>query len=235
MASFAKLVRFGLLAILCGTVSETAAGASIGINFATEGAGANFDLAPGDVTGAVPQSNWNNAHNSDLALANLADDQGAATGASVNWSHAPLSTNVPGGTPAGILLHSAISCAPFDGIVVSNIPYASFDLYLYMAGPTRGSAIFKINHATSADLQLSVQGIIDTSGSTLFVQATPTTAGNYLFLASLPGPTLFIGGGGSAAVDGLQIVATPEPSGAALGMVGIAGLAVLVLRRRESQ
>jgi hypothetical protein len=208
----------------CGAVRA----ASIGINFATDASGANLDLAPSDLTGVIPQQQWNNAHNSDPTVVNLLDDQGAATGASMNWTHAPVSTNVPGGTPAGNLLHSAIAVSAADGIVVSNIPFGTFDLYLYMASGA-GMALFKINHAATAAEQLFVQGIVDTSGATSFTLSTPTHAGNYLVLAGASGSTLYIGG--SAPVDGLQIVATPEPSSFALAVLGLLGCLAWAGRR----
>ena len=42
-------------------LSRPAHGASIGVNFAANGSGTNLNLAPADVTGVVPQANWNNA------------------------------------------------------------------------------------------------------------------------------------------------------------------------------
>jgi hypothetical protein len=138
---------------------------------------------------------------------------------------------VPGGTPAGNLLHSAIANGPFDGIVVANIPYGTFDMYLYMAGVQAGTAIFKIDHANSAAEQLSVVGLIDISGSTIFTFSTLTQPGNYLFLGGLSGPTLYIGG--SALVEGLQIVAVPEPSSIALAAFGFIGLMAWGWRRQK--
>src|SRR5690349_11263959 len=85
------------VAILVSATRQAAYATSIGLNFSTDGSGANFDLAAGDTTGVVPQQHWNNAHNNDLSLVNLVDDRGTATAASASWNHAPQSTSVPGG------------------------------------------------------------------------------------------------------------------------------------------
>ena len=227
-----------LTACLVGAFAQTASAASIGVNFATDGTGANFDLASTDSTGAIPQQHWNNAHNTDATLSNLVDDSGNATGASITWTHSPISTNVPGGTPIGNLLHGAIISGPADSIVVSNIPYATFDLYLYIAAPnsTPSPVLFKINHGIDADHQLTVQGIPDRSLTPTFVLSTLQNAGSYLFLSGVSGSTLFIGGSGGPAVDGLQIVETPEPSSLALFIsAGICGAGWVLRRLRRSR
>ncbi|HEX3726841.1 MAG TPA: hypothetical protein VHV08_11390 [Pirellulales bacterium] len=224
-----SLVTFTCFALATG---QAVRAASIGINFATDASGGTFDLAASDLVGVLPQQHWNNAHNSDPTLTNLVDDQGTATAASISWNHAPVSTNVPGGTLLDNLLHSAIGCSPFDGIVVSNIPFGEFDLYLYMAAPAPSFAIFKINHGATAADQLSVQGIADASGTASFELATPTHAGNFLFLAGVSGSTLYIGGGGFAPVEGLQIVAAPEPSSCVLAGLALAGLVAWGWKKR---
>jgi hypothetical protein len=211
------------MCLLCA-LSQLTYGGSIGVNFATDGTGADFDLAPVDETGVVPQQHWNNANNSDPTLSNLLDDQGNGTGASITWTHSPVSTNVPGGTPAGDLLHSAVLCSPADGIVVSNVPYSTFDLYLYVAAPGTQPPLaeFKINHANSAPEQISVIGLADISGSTTFALSSLSNMGNYLYLGGVSGSTLYIGGSGFPPVDGLQIVETPEPGSVALLISAVA-------------
>lgn len=187
--------------------------ASIGVNFATDGTGASFDLGPTDITGVVPQDHWNNAHNSAATLSNLVDDLGNATGASITWDHSPISTNVIGGTPIGNLLHTAIIAGPSDSIVVSNIPYLTFDLYLYITASDSApfTALFKINHGIDAAHQLGVSGIADRSSNPIFVPSTLQSAGSYLLLDGISGSTLFIAGSGPA-VDGFQIIEAPEPT-----------------------
>ena len=209
---------------------------SIGVNFATDGSGVDFDLTPTDSTGVVLQSHWNNAHSSDSLLLNLTDDHGSLTGASVSWNnHQPLSTNVAGGTPAGNLLHSAIYCTLGSqaGITVSNIPYTTFDLYIYAAAPGTSNQleVFKINYGNTPAEQLSVQGIIDVSGGSSFVLSGTSSSGNYLYYGGLTGSTLYLNGSGGAPVDGLQIVQTPEPTSLVL-MICAAICCTLIGRRR---
>src|SRR5262245_51773772 len=111
------MFRFlGVIAGCCFVLIQVASATSIGVNFATDGTWANFDLTPTDSTCVISQQHWNNAHNADPSLTNLIDDSGNATGASIAWQHSPVSTNVAGGTPIGNLLHSGISTVPFDSI-----------------------------------------------------------------------------------------------------------------------
>ncbi len=59
---------------------RNATAASIGVNFATDSFPTDYNLAPTDVSGVLPQQNWNNAHESDPSLNNLVDSQGSPTG-----------------------------------------------------------------------------------------------------------------------------------------------------------
>ena len=229
-------VRAVAAACFLGALVQSASAASIGVNFATDGTGASFDLGPTDNTGVVPQDHWNNAHNSDATLSNLVDDLGNATGASITWGHSPISTNVAGGTPIGNLLHSAVIAGPADSIVVSNIPYSTFDLYLYISAPNTSptTVLFKINHGIDAGHQLSVSGIADHSPNPVFVPSTLQNTGSYLFLGGVSGSTLYIGGSGGPVVDGLQIMEAPEPTSLALLVCAGLGLAAVCLRRRKT-
>ena len=126
---------------------HAALASSIGVNFSNDPiANVNYDLAPTDVTGVVPQGNWNNAHQTDASLPNLIDDQGNPTGASLTaWNHAPVATSVPTGTPTGDLLHEGDAYFGNGSIQVSNIPYATYDVYAYIAGGLNGSGQFFAN------------------------------------------------------------------------------------------
>ena len=127
-----SLPLFGILTLLAGSF---AMGGSIGVNF---GSGrANADLASGSSAGVVGQVNWNNAAGNAGSLSGLSDDSGANSGAAVTWS-ADEQWSL-GGTPAdsnGTLLNGFIS-ENNDGtdssINFTGIPYASYDLYVYMS------------------------------------------------------------------------------------------------------
>ncbi len=215
-------------------VSHFASAASIGVNFSTDSFAVNYDLGPTDVTGVVAQQNWNNAHNSDASLANLIDSQGNSTGASVTWFHNPYATAVPTGTPTGDLLHSGI--ADFNGsIVVSNVPYATYDVYLYIAGGVNAGGLFFANGNTVGG-NGGPYGTLNASPS--FIPASGTDFGNYIDFPAINGSTLTLQGLATtgvqsvAVIDGFQIVPTPEPSTLVLAAVGMAALMGVARQRR---
>ena len=220
-------------------LNQDAHASSIGVNFSTDPiANVNYDLAPTDVTGVVPQDNWNNAHQSDASLPNLIDNQGNPTGASLTtWNHSPTTTAVPTGTPTGDLLHEGDAYFGNGSIQVTNIPYATYDVYAYIAGGLNGSGQFFANSDSIYDNN-GTQGAL--SPLATFIPPVGADYGNYIQFSGLTGPNLTLSGiaitGTQSYVvfDGLQIVQTPEPTSFVLLGTAAAWPVVIGCRRTRS-
>lgn len=243
-ASIAAVAGFSILFAL----GQPAHAVSIGVNFATSGTGANFDLAAADITGAVPQANWNNAHNTSPSLSNLANDQGNGTGASMTWDHNPISTPSGMGLPAYLLLSSGIALSHDPthlDVTVSQIPFTKYDVYLYFThfGSSPDVVDYNLNfnvapYAASA-MVIQDEGNRNTFTAAWAYPSPPdylNVGANYARLTGLVGPTLTISGSsdqfGDLALDGFQIVEVPEPSGLALLCIGGLGAVVAIGARR---
>lgn len=226
----------GLLVLFA--LSRSAHAASIAVNFATDGSGANFDLATTDVTGVVPQGNWNNAHNSDPSLSNLMNSAGGATSVTVSWPHLPVSTtHQMTGTPIARMMHSAIDLSSNSSylaeIKVGQIPYAKYDVYLYFTGPFGGEYTVSNLEFFAETFFYVVPGA---GGDDLFHDATMDGSfGNYIHVTNLSGPNLYIHGvedpGVVVPLSGFQIVDVPEPSSFLLGTLTVLPFAWRACRR----
>jgi hypothetical protein len=212
--------------------SHVAIATSIGVNFAFDGTGTSYDLGPTDVTGVIAQDNWNNIH--AQATPGLIDSQGGGTGATlfVSGGYVGVSSAVSPGTPTANLLHSA---ADDNGhsIVLSNIPYPTYDVYVYVAGQGSTAGLYTANSVT-------LQAYNSSDGSTAFVDAS-SPFGTYIDFVGLSGPTLTITAVGQSPstitgqyqspVDGFQVVLTPEPTSLTLFACGAICLAGIAFRR----
>ena len=195
---------------------------SIGVNFGSGRAGAS--LAPTDSAGVISQLHWNNASGATGSITNLADDSGDGSGASIVWA-ADEQWSVGGSPvePNGTLLTGFIS-ENNDGVEstinVTGIPFASYDLYVYMShdrvsedvdlkGPFGTFRLKEDNTNISAPVSFNEQ----------LSSANPDVAqtGNYAVFRSLSGGSLALslsptsGAGGSIdrnAISGIQIVET---------------------------
>ena len=109
-------------------------------------------VAPSVTAGLYPAANWNNSADvTDVftrtePLALHESDGSAVSGASATWSaagtwSARVGTGEPSAkSPDGLLLHGYIEsrAAAGAGVTVSNIPYASYDVYIHVAGGSNG-------------------------------------------------------------------------------------------------
>lgn len=200
---------------------------SIGINF---GSGrSNAALSATDVAGVIPQTNWNNAPGASGSLAVLNNDGGTASGATLSWATDEQWSE--GGTPAdanGTLLNGWISAnnnsAPDATVNVTNIPYAVYDLYVYM-NHDRGSedvdltgpfGTFRI-HENDPNITAAVSFVKQAATA----DGDPSQQGNYARFANLTDSNLRLtlapaGPQGTAdrgAITGIQIVESTPVTG----------------------
>lgn len=238
-----------IIATIALAMSATAQAASIGINFGS-GRGES-SLAAGDSAGVIAQTNWNNAPGGSGNIAVLNTDDGTASGASVSWATDEQWSAGTGVTNSNAtLLNGWISAnnsdAPDASISVSNIPFTTYDLYVYMnhdratedvdlSGPF---GTFRL-HETDADLEVDITGDVTWVQQTTSANGDDSQVGNYALFTGLTDSdlNLILGPGGvegsldRGAINGIQIVdAIPEPSSSVLAL--LAGLAGLVRRRR---
>jgi hypothetical protein len=224
---------------------------TIGANFdgGSGNGGTAFD--PGLVTGTagvVPQANWNNLDTDAGGPSTLVDSTGSPTSATVSWSAGDTWSNSEADANVGnqnaLLLNNYL-----DGgsggtatVAISNIPYASYSLYVYGlhdSGNT-GAADFSdytVNGVTQ-DVLIGGTGSNDYNADG-WVQATPSTFGDYVLFSNLTDSAITLQadlssiGNFRSPIAGFEIVpnVVPEPSSLVLYCTGAFGL-FFVGRRR---
>ena len=108
----------------------------LGINFAGgDAAGAAGSLRPVDVTGVVPQANFNNIAGGTVTDAPLNDAVGAPTGVTISYAVRTYFTGSGENTAEDVLfqgyLHNANNPV---SVLLKNVPAGSYDLYAYCVG-----------------------------------------------------------------------------------------------------
>ncbi|HEY4313085.1 MAG TPA: PEP-CTERM sorting domain-containing protein [Pirellulales bacterium] len=240
-----------LLLAICGSATAN----SIGLNFtATRFGGGPYPILPNESAGLVPQTNWNNTNplgngsTADVAspvAGTLVDNTGAATGVTVQWFNGNAEVNSSGGntTPDERLFRGAVegqffgSPSPQLEVTVSNVPYAHYEVIAYVVG---------FGFAADSSVRLGDQEFFYTQSSNFttdgFIKATATdyadrTLATYAEFDNLTGSTftleLIHQGGNRPAIDGFQIVATPEPSSWVLIVLGCGLLGLHIRQRRK--
>lgn len=139
---------------------------AIGINFEEDVTPDDLDTWPADtVNGFIPQSNWNHieAKRTDLTQADVhsptggtvVDAQGDATSLTFRSEFHQSSPNqLPGGDIARLFYGGivAVKSSSIDQpaiIDVSNVPYANYDVYVYLAGNGLTKAKLTLNPGTA--------------------------------------------------------------------------------------
>lgn len=224
---------------------------SIGINFGADEYPANpgaGTLAASDIAGVVPQGNWNNLAGAVGAASGLWGDDGVATTASVSWSSPNTWSSTGRGEENNLLtgpnrtlligyLDTGDNSATAASVTVSGLPAAfasgGYNVIVYALGGVGG------------------RGGGYTIGGTTLIGTAPfnptdleqdagvdmTDVGNYLVFSGLTGDSFTLVadatlGNFRAPINGIQIVAVPEPGAIALLAVSGCGLLALIRLRR---
>lgn len=134
----------------------------------------------------------------------------------------------------------------FDNLPTTGLWAGGYDVYLYLtptSATTDAEPISVTDGSTTFHLDLSAANTVNYSGSFTQVTSTsslsPDTAGNYVVFEGLTGSSASFNFGQPAvalpnnmAITGVQVVAVPEPTTAAL-LLGSVGM-LLAMRRRRS-
>jgi hypothetical protein len=206
-------------ATLAGMLVGSVARADIAIQFVggIQGGQTNTAMGPGETAGAVVrQANWNamsGAQGFDIALA---DDQGNVTPAVLEiFASANTWAESIADTPGDFrLMRGYLDTADTDFtlVVISGIPYATYDVYLYSRGDgfNDRQGLFYVNDLEGDN----PQACLNTGGD--FFDGTYKLGHNYLIFPGQSSSELIIfatpdpdfNGGKRAPLNGIQIVNT---------------------------
>jgi hypothetical protein len=230
---------------------------SIGLNFGADEVNGTSSgtLSPTDMAGVVPQANWNNLNGASGSASSLLANLGGspiATPITVTWS-SPNTWSTTGrgeennGFPAGgdrTLLTGYIdtgnTAATTASVMISGLDSSftgpGYDVYVYVLGGvggrggayTIGSTTLFGTAATNPSMHVQDPGVNGTDVGT-YLRFTGLTSDSFTLIADAS----VAGANFRAPIDGIQIVAVPEPAPLALLALGCAGLLVLVRRRRS--
>ncbi len=244
-----RKLTFMMTLVLALGVSASVHAASIGVNFVggQGGPGVGQDLVLDNAdgpAGVVVQSNWNNLAGVSGGPTALIDDSGALLTTTLQWGGSPnmFTTGNGSSTADHILMNGYLDTNNNSTTVLTleNIPYDVFDIIVYYdGGSTSRSGQYTVDTSTLAPI--SQIGFDNANFTGTFVQDDGTgSGGNYLLFSGLTGGGVDlinatpVGQGViRAPINGIQIVeviAVPEPTTAALGLLGVAGM---VMRRRN--
>ena len=226
------------VALLGFSAAGVANGATVSVNMSNSGI-ATSTLAPGDVAGIVAVSNWNNVDISGTTVAPtaLVDGTGAATTATFEST---LTTSFNGdsgsgnATPDHTMMQAYISWDQVDGSnpedeglleiagLGSDFTSPGYDVYLYADADAN-------NRTYSITVDGQTGTVVDSATySGAFTTGTGTDD-NYLLFSGLTASSFTIqmdSNAGRGAINGLQIVAVPEPGSMVLllSVLAMAGL-----------
>jgi hypothetical protein len=235
-------VLLGIAAVSCAEAGV------IGVNFTGGGA----PLAATDQPGVVAGANWNNEIGGSGSNLVLNDSTGAATTALLQYSATGPYAGFTGTSTGNAATNRMYSGGLFGdntrsevSVSVSNIPYASYEVFVYASADTTAGNTLSITNGV-VTFYYRGNGTFDNTATSLLLTtstnpASPTVGpGQYQLFSGLSGSTFTLTTGGSLNgvlsnnVFGLEIVDTsssPEPA-TVLMLVGGLGLLALARRRR---
>jgi len=238
---FPAVIAFSLLVLTAGN----APAAPIGMNFIGDDICGPAEVGA-EEAGVEPQPGWNNlnwwANNTTLN-----DLDGNATGVNITINTSKEGYNSKVDTSSGsvsgdfLLMHGYYhneGSAWTVDLAGLTSEYDSYDLIVYFDGANSGSD-WKTEYAVSTGASIFAKDAADTADwDGTFVQATGTSAatatdGNYVRFTGLTADSLTLTAtpdSGYAAINGLQLIPTPEPT--SLALLGVGLLAALRRRRR---
>ena len=211
--------------------------AGISVNFTGGGnGGRGLDaMAPGDIAGVVPLSNYNNMDTGNGG-ATLNDSTGAATTALLSYSAGGTysaiggTTGVP--TPGDEKLNAGFIYGN-GSVTVSGVPYAQYDIYVYelndaggrvettslSGGQTFYGSAATPNDANHIDQNAATPYVYTRSSST--VSSSPTPGGDYVLFSHVSGGsfTFTTSAPGNGYLNGFQIVEDLTAPGAPTNVV----------------
>ena len=252
-----RIALFLLLVASSASNLATTQAESIGVNFtATRFGGGPFPILSNESAGLVAQVNWNNSvptgngTTADIASpspGHLVNNSGVDTGAQISWINGNAEVNTSGGntTPDERLYRGVAEGSSFNlpspqlTVTVSQIPYAQYDVYAYLAG-------FQFSATSSVRIGSERYYYVQSSNFTAddFIQATATSPqgarlATYAVFRGLQGSSFNLEiikeTGNRPGIAGFQIVRVPEPSAIFLSLLAVVGFLMRPKRSRLSR
>jgi hypothetical protein len=239
-----KIMNLAAAAAITGAASAASIGVSFGgDNNGGTANGATAFLDPADTAGVVSQANWTNAPGISGSAVDVLNGSGAASSLDVSWgSGESWNWNSATNTSEGELVNGWLSTNTIGEATtldVTEIPYATYDLYLYSGhdrDSTGSGSVYTLTEANSAFAPTTLIENVDPAALAAdpftYVNGTDGT-GNYALWSGLTASELNISMTSTTnrmALSGFQIVAVPEPSSTIL--LSLSGLALFFRRRK---
>jgi hypothetical protein len=191
---------------------------SIGINF-VGAAGEAGTLQPTDVAGVpdVAQAWWNNVPG---AATPLLDSSGRPTTMSVTWGSCGVGTNgsLQTGADFNLMRGSLTACSAGIGFHLTGIPYAVYDVVVYMSGFDNWGGSGRLLYRSPANFGspiigegFSPQFLYSNNFDGLYVEATANSAGNFYTFRGLNFDSLSVLTT-STSLAGVQVVRSSTPA-----------------------
>lgn len=253
---------FGMMFVctVCATfVTGFANAEAISMNFASDISGAASAVGS-NTAGVVPVGHWNDVPLAEQTNMPLLDSSGAASGLNVSTLQTfsyPYTANDAGlnsnfaqaGNIALMRGHIYIAKDPPYTAILNllfngTVPYSQFDLYVYYnSGIACGTQTFNVYDHDGNNVLASKTAFEAAGGDTAFVESTNGNDGNYVKFTGLTSDdvqTGFIlqargisGGWSIGYINGVQIVAVPEPASVVLVASGLFGLLAYAWRKQR--
>jgi hypothetical protein len=228
---------------------------NVSINFFDPGTGPNpgANLAPTDVAGVTPLANWNNVSAANGGpTGNLMTSAGTSfANLSVTIANSPNTWSIPSqnlpNSPDGRMMQGYIDTnnTSITSITVSGLLSAgftgSYNVVAYGIGDSQANRVGDYTIGTQSFRMLD-----NTQFNGTFVQSTapggsgPGQSGNYVMFTAISGDSFLLTAqaaqdinGVRAPVNGIQIIAAPEPAHLLLGCAAVCG-GIAAWRRRRT-